>query len=66
MSAYSETCKFTRGGRRPGSGRKKLGHVPLMLHISVEAAQALRLAAQRFELTPSRVVEQLIEGGKLP
>jgi hypothetical protein len=56
----------TRGGRRPGSGRKKLGHVPLMLHISVEADNALRLAAQRGESTPSRIVEQLIEGIKLP
>jgi hypothetical protein len=65
LSAYSETCKFARGGRRPGSGRKKLGHVPLMLHISAEADNALRLAAQRCESTPSRVVEQLIESIKL-
>jgi hypothetical protein len=54
----------TRGGRRPGSGRKKLGHVPLMLHISTEADQELRLAAKRCESTPSRVVEQLIAGIK--
>jgi hypothetical protein len=50
-----------RGGRRPGSGRKKLGHVPLMLHISVEADNALRLAAKRFESSPSRVVEKLVQ-----
>lgn len=61
--SYAE-IKFSqaqRGGRRPGSGRKKLHHVPLMLHISAQADQALRLAAERSSSTPSRVIEQLIK-----
>jgi hypothetical protein len=50
----------TRGGRRPGSGRKKLGHVPLMLYISAEADKAIRSAALRLAITPSRLVEKLV------
>jgi hypothetical protein len=64
--SYAETCKFTRGGRRPGSGRKKLYRVPVLLRISKEHGARLRLAAQRFNSTPSRVVEQLIDAIKLP
>lgn len=50
----------SRGGRRPGSGRKKLHRVSLLLRISPEADQALRLAAQRIHSTPSRIVESLV------
>jgi hypothetical protein len=66
--SYAE-IKFSqpqRGGRRPGSGRKKLHRVPVLLRISPEADQALRLAAERFDATPSRVVESLVLGIELP
>lgn len=54
--------KSSRGGRRPGSGRKKLYRVSLLLRISKEANEALRLAAQRSSSTPSRLVEELCPG----
>ena len=54
--------KSSRGGRRPGSGRKKLDRVSILLRISPEADQALRATAQRFDVTPSRLVEKLVLG----
>lgn len=64
MSYAEDRCleRQPRGGRRPGSGRKKLYRVPVLLRISTQAAKALQLAAKRLEVTPSRVVEYLLLG----
>lgn len=60
MSAYAEHCKFAHGGRRPGSGRKKLYRIPVLLRLSPKAHEALRQAAERSNLSPSHLVESLL------
>lgn len=52
------TMTATRGGVRPGAGRKPTGHVPLRLNVSPAVRKRIEAEAKRRDITLSAVVEE--------
>lgn len=56
--------KNKRGGARRGSGRKKLGKTSIMVYLSPENAEFIRLTAQKYNKTLSSTAEEFIVQAK--
>jgi predicted HicB family RNase H-like nuclease len=59
-SALESYDKKARGGKRPGSGRKKRNTVQLTIRLSREANERLRAQATAAGLSVSELVESFI------
>ncbi len=53
---------MTHGGKRPGSGRKPIGHVRMTVYISADAAERVKRLAEQTGATLGEVIEQVIMG----
>jgi hypothetical protein len=49
-----------RGGKRPGSRRKKLGKLQVTMHISKETAKFLKKQAKKKKTSVSEVIDDII------
>lgn len=54
------TTTATRGGVRPGAGRKPTGHVPLRLNVSPSVRKLIETEAKRRDISLSAVVEEAV------
>jgi len=57
---YFDTArmKVTRGGRRPGAGRKKIGNVRMQILVSEKVRKLIEKRAKREGKTLSAVIEE--------